>query len=69
MKRGVRRREDNDGVGWSGRNDRPLKACGFTEFSRRVASTCPAPSDRQAGLVEEATSNRWGRSQIISNRI
>jgi hypothetical protein len=33
-----------DPVGTAG----PLKARGFAEFGRRVASACPAPSDRRA---------------------
>jgi hypothetical protein len=29
---------------------RPLKVHGFTEFGRRMASTCPTPSNRRAQL-------------------
>jgi hypothetical protein len=47
-RRGTRRSTVSGSVGRSGRNDRPLKARGFTtEFGRRMASTCPAPSNRR----------------------
>jgi hypothetical protein len=50
-----------------GQNGHAYKGARRRRVGRRVVLTCPTFSDRQT-RVEEAVSDRWGRSQIISNR-
>jgi hypothetical protein len=51
---------------WPDRNGHANNGARRRRVGRRVASTCPTSSNRWA-QAEEAVSDRWGRSQIISN--
>jgi hypothetical protein len=50
-----------------GQNGRAYKDAQHRRVGRRVASTCPASSDRRA-QAEEAVCDMCSRSQVISNQ-